>query len=115
MKLNTPDLPELAESFAEVARLARVDLKPQDLRTEWVPAPHRRPSSLPRGEQAVYVFMLGEVCLKIGKAGPKTQARFTSQHYGQSAPSTLSKSILSDRARLIRSIEASHQAGVQRL
>ena len=60
---DKPDLAELAASFAEVARLAGVHIKPQDLRIEWLPAPHRRPGSLPHGEQAVYVFMLGQVCL----------------------------------------------------
>ena len=47
-----------------------------------------------------YAFFLGESCLKVGKAGPKTQARFVSQHYGMSAPSTLARSILANRDRV---------------
>jgi hypothetical protein len=42
----------------------------------------------------VYVFLLGDTCLKVGKAGPRTAARFCSHHYGLHAPSTLAKSIL---------------------
>jgi hypothetical protein len=38
--------------------------------------------------------LLGDRCLKVGKAGPKSQARFTSQHYGFNAPATLAKSLL---------------------
>ena len=67
---------------------------------ELLAAPHRRPSSMPPGTQAVYAFILGEHCLKVGKAGPKTQARFTSQHYGKNAPSTLAKSILKHRVQV---------------
>jgi hypothetical protein len=63
-------------------------------------APHQ-PHGLPGGRCAVYVFSLsstyGELCpagphrvLKIGKAGPRSSARFQSQHYGsRRAPSTL--------------------------
>jgi hypothetical protein len=115
MSSKKPDLAEIAASFAEIARLAHVDLEPQNLRRSGCRRRIERPSSLPPGEQAVYAFMLDDVCLKVGKAGPKTQARFTSRHYGQSAPSTLSKSVLRERARLIRSIEPSLHDGVQRL
>ena len=91
---------ELKEAFIAAARLARIEVKPSDVRIELVPAPHRWPNSLPLGSQAVYCFLLGEGCLKVGKAGPKTQARFTGQHYGDNAPSTLAKSIIKDRSRM---------------
>jgi hypothetical protein len=43
---------------------------------------------------AVYVFCTQTDCLKVGKAGPNSEARFTSQHYNpNSSPSNLSKSI----------------------
>lgn len=39
--------------------------------------------------------MLGNRCLKVGKAGPKSAARFCNQHYGVNrAPSTLAKSVI---------------------
>ena len=94
------DISQLATDFLEVSRLADVPVGQTDLRMELLSAPHKRPSSLPSGSQAVYAFMLGHCCLKVGKAGPKTVARFTSQHYGFNAPSTLAKSILADRDAL---------------
>lgn len=49
---------------------------------------------------AVYVFGIGEACLKVGKAGPKTVQRYTYQHYNAgSAPSTLAALILSHLER----------------
>lgn len=95
------DSNEWIDSLSKVAALSGVDLRANQLRTEFLPAPHRRPSSLPSGTQAVYTFILGESCLKVGKAGPKTQARFTSQHYGNHAPSTLAQSIIKDKTRMI--------------
>lgn len=80
---------ELVESFLSVAQLAHLSLGKFDVRIEVLSAPHRRPSRLPEGRQAVYAFFLGDTCLKVGKAGPKTAARFISQHYGFNAPSTL--------------------------
>ena len=81
----TPDLAELAEALIEVARLAQAALQTCDVKTELLPVPHQRPKKLPKGSQAVYAFLLGTHCLKVGKAGPKTQARFTSHHYGENA------------------------------
>jgi len=89
------DLGELKASVLQVATLAAVELSPADVRLELLSAPHRPPGALPQGTQAIYAFLLGDGCLKVGKAGPKTQARFTSQHYGLNAPSTLAKSLLS--------------------
>ena len=68
------------------------------------PAPHR-PHSLPIGKCAVYVFSLsqswGSGCpggpdrvLKVGMAGPNSNARFQSQHYNpNSAGSTVAGSL----------------------
>lgn len=59
--------------------------------------PHK-PQSLPDGMMGVYVFWYNGKFLKIGKAGPKSNARFLSQHYNpKSAKSTLSASILTDK------------------
>jgi hypothetical protein len=56
--------------------------------------------ALPAEKQAVYIFMAGDQCLKVGKVGPKSNARFVSQHYGLKASSSLARSILADRARI---------------
>jgi hypothetical protein len=59
--------------------------------------PHR-PVPLPNGKMGIYMFVYEDSFLKIGKAGPKSNARFYSQHYNQkSAKSTLAASILSDK------------------
>ena len=34
--------------------------------------------------------------IKVGKAGPKSNARFQSQHYGLRAPSTVAKALLTN-------------------
>jgi hypothetical protein len=73
------------------------------LRAEHLAAPHRQPTKL--ASPAVYVFSLSESygrdvpagpnrVLKVGMVGPKSAARFISQHYGLSAPSTLAGSLL---------------------
>ena len=46
---------------------------------------------------AVYIFSMGKYVLKVGKAGPKSNARYTSQHYNPgSVQSTLAASLLKD-------------------
>jgi hypothetical protein len=92
---------EISTAFAEAAALAGVSISPTDIEVQFTAAPHTPPSSLPSGKLAVYVFMFGNRCLKVGKAGPKSAARFCSQHYGVNrAPSTLAKSILKNQKTL---------------
>ncbi len=87
--------------FASVARLAGVMLAADDIRIEALPAPHAPPTRLPAGTMAVYVFTHGADVLKVGKVGPKSQARYTSQHYNSgSAQSTLAASMIADAERL---------------
>lgn len=58
--------------------------------------PHQ-PRSLPTGMMGVYTFWYKGEFLKIGKAGPSSNARFLSQHYNpRSAQSTLAALVLSD-------------------
>ena len=95
----TFDTNELKSAFIAAARLARVDLRSDQVEVELLPAPHRPPTVLPAGQQAVYA-LLGHGCLKVGKASPKTHARFTSQHYGAHASKSLAKSIIKDRSRM---------------
>jgi hypothetical protein len=107
---------ELVEAFLEAARLAHVHLSAADVRFELLPAPHRRPSRLPTTSQAAYGFFLGETCLKVGKAGPKTEARFTSQHYGtHTAKSTLALSLLKHRDRVAAFLPAERRFEIPNL
>jgi len=95
------DTRQLVEDFLRTAALAGVGIEPSQLTVEELPAPHRPPSSLPSGRMAVYVFHLGDECLKVGKVGPKSQARYTSQHYlPASSQSNLAKSLLAHREEL---------------
>lgn len=56
------------------------------------------PQTLKRGTMGVYTFLYKDEFLKIGKAGPNSNARFFSQHYiPASSASNLSKSILNDK------------------
>lgn len=59
--------------------------------------PHNQPSKMPVGFAAIYIFAYNDEFLKIGKANANSNARFVSQHYGFSAPSTLAKSICLDK------------------
>ena len=87
--------------FVTVARLAGVTLATEDIRIEALPAPHASPTRLPAETMAVYVFTHGSDVLKVGKVGPKSQARYTSQHYiPGSAKSTLAASMIADAERL---------------
>ncbi|MGB6086962.1 hypothetical protein [Parvibaculum sp.] len=88
---------EVLADFATVARLAGVSLTQGDIRLEELPAPHTPPARLPAGHMAVYVFSFGADVLKVGKVGPKSQARYTSQHYNPgSSQSTLAASMIAD-------------------
>ena len=60
--------------------------------------PHKT-KILPNGKMAVYLFFLGNDCLKIGKVGPNSNARYNSQHYNpKDSKSNLANSILSDNS-----------------
>ena len=88
---------KLIEDFTQVAALAGISITTYDIRCEILPAPHKRPAKLPAGKKVVYVFCAGGKCLKVGKAGLKSHARFSSQHYlPKSCQSNLAKSLLAD-------------------
>jgi len=89
------DAQALIQDFLRVASLAGAHLAESEIEVETLNAPHRPPSRLPAGKMAVYVFSYGDTVLKVGKAGPNSGARYTSQHYNAaSAPSTLAASLL---------------------
>jgi hypothetical protein len=91
----------LLEDFRKVATLADVALSRESISFQIMRAPHLPPSSLPIGKMAVYAFVWNERCLKVGKVGPKSQARFTSQHYiSASSNSNLAKSLVGHHEKL---------------
>jgi hypothetical protein len=93
------DPDKLISDFIRVSELAGLEIKEQYIQIESLPAPHIPPSTLPSGRMAVYVFHWGNRCLKVGKVGPKSQARYISQHYSpRSSNSNLAKSILKDKS-----------------
>ena len=63
---------QLVEDFAAVSVLAGTPVAPASIRVEVLPKPRRPPSSLPPGKMAVYAFLWGDRCLKVGKAGPNS-------------------------------------------
>lgn len=74
---------ELIRDYLQVAHLAGLAISEADLLYERLAAPHR-PPTLPKDKQAVYIFSLAaapHTVLKVGKAGAKSGARFSSQHY----------------------------------
>jgi len=90
-----PDSNTIVQDFRQVAAFAGVPLDENAIAVEVLPAPHRPPSNLPKGKMAVYVFSYRGQALKVGKVGPKSQARYVSQHYrAGSAQSTLAASLL---------------------
>lgn len=87
----------LIGDFKKVAELAGIIINDDMIVLEMFPAPHKPPSTLPKGQMAIYVFMKGNDVFKVGKVGPNSQARYVSQHYNpKSAQSTLAASILAD-------------------
>ena len=91
----TMDSDQLANDFRQVAELAGFSLAAGDFCVESFPAPHRPPTRLPAGKMAVYLFGHQGRVLKIGKAGPNSKARYTSQYYSpRAARSTLAASLL---------------------
>lgn len=91
----TVEVAGLAKDFIKVASLAGIKLSGDDLSVECLRAPHKPPNRLPVGKAAVYVFCYKDHALKVGKVGPNSAARYTSQHYSpKAANSTLAASIL---------------------
>ncbi len=88
---------QLRNDFLIVAKLGGIKIESDAVGIEILTMPHKPPSNLPKGKMAVYIFSTEKRVLKVGKAGPKSKARYTSQHYNPgSAPSTLAASMLKD-------------------
>ncbi len=86
--------------IVDITRQLGDELSESDYIIEDMGCPHKQPKKMPAGYAAIYIFVYQNEFLKIGKANAKSNARFVSQHYGFSAPSTLAKSICSDSAFL---------------
>lgn len=108
---------QIVADFAEAARLAGIPIEVADIEVQEFPAPHRPPSSLPPGKLAVYVFMMAgsDSCLKVGKVGRKSGARYCSQHYGANrAPSTLARSLIKSKGQFASSAYPLDESNISR-
>ena len=87
---------DIKSILLEIARLADLQIKERQIEVLDRGCPHS-PSGLPRERMGIYLFKYEDTYLKIGKAGPNSNARFRSQHYTPgSSQSNLAKSILND-------------------
>lgn len=78
--------------FLKALQLVGTKLEENQIVVDDLGCPHV-PKGLPRGKMAIYTFRRGDRYLKIGKAGPNSDARFRSQHYNpHRANSNLAKS-----------------------
>jgi hypothetical protein len=58
--------------------------------------PHA-PPLLGKNQMAIYIFVYKDDCLKVGKVGPNSQARYSYQHYNiNSSRSNLANSLIND-------------------
>ena len=105
------DPKKLIDAFMKVLRLAgirpasiKLARECLSLEVEVLPAPHK-PTKLRDGRMAVYVFydasafkyLSNSNCLKVGKVGLRSKARYENQHYNPgSSKSNLAKSLLND-------------------
>jgi len=82
--------------FVKALRLAGVVLDKRRIDIDDLGMPHA-PNCLRKGKMAIYTFQFQGKFLKIGKAGPRSNARFNSQHYGPNrAKSSLAGCLLND-------------------
>lgn len=83
----------LIAAFYEVTALAKLPLEKGAIQIRHLGVPHTV-EALEKNKMAVYVFVRNGKCLKVGKVGPKSQARYVSHHYNvSSSKSNLAKSI----------------------
>jgi len=74
------EVDQIRARFHEWAHAQRIEPALLDVEVESLGVPHK-PKSLPKSRQGVYAFQLGKAWLKVGKAGPNSNARWVSQHY----------------------------------
>jgi hypothetical protein len=113
---NAEQLDRLVAAFVSAAAHAGVSLPNGSVEAEFLAAPHRPPTKLPSLKQAIYWFAVGKCCLKVGKAGQHSNARYTSQHYNpRSSGSNLAKSILKYEQRVKAVVPVAKQGEIDRL
>jgi hypothetical protein len=101
MNTLTDLVSEAISDFGRAAALANAEFSTNTIMVEILEKPHNAPRFLPNGKQAVYAFFFNRQALKIGKVGPNSGPRYTSQHYNRaSANSNLAQSILSNPRKL---------------
>lgn len=84
----------MVQAFSVWASEQGIEPARAELRVQRLGRPHV-PCALAPGWQGVYAFEYDEAWLKVGKAGPKSGARWISQHYNPgSAMSTLAFSFV---------------------
>jgi hypothetical protein len=106
----------LLSEFADVSRLSGINLPASQMQFERLPAPHSRPSELPVGKCAVYGFLFRGRCLKVGKVGPRSGARFCSHHYVMgSSQSNLAKTILANKPVIAGLVGTNEAASIEAL
>lgn len=72
-----------------------------EVELKYLGVPHE-PSKLEDNQMGVYIFFKDNKCLKIGKAGLNSKARWNSHHYNpKSSDSNLAKSLLNDSETLL--------------
>jgi len=97
MKDWKTEIDEALKDFVKVSEIARIPIAFEDFDVEYSHLPHNPPMRLPENKMAIYGFCFQGNWLKIGKVGPNSQARYTSQHYDPNrSRSNLSKSLLKD-------------------
>ena len=77
------EMEEALTAFVTVTELAGESVKREELLVEYLPAPHKPPLNLPAGKIAIYGYWWNDIWLKIGQAGSKSIARYTSHHYNR--------------------------------
>ena len=97
MKFNKVTLEAIKADLIESIKLTGTRINPEQICILDCGCPHEI-TTLPKGKMAVYSFFHGNECLKIGKAGPNSNARFNSQHYNpNNSKSNLANSILTNK------------------
>ncbi len=92
--IHVSDIDLVLAKFREWGQARGIPIGASHIMVHYLGVPHR-PVSLRVGWQGVYAFQLGATWLKVGKAGPKSNARWISHHYGPTrAISTLAGSLL---------------------
>ena len=74
------DIDSVVAQFLEWGQKRSPQLRANDVEVALLGVPHT-PVAMRKGWQGVYAFAFGTVWLKVGKAGPNSNARWVSPHY----------------------------------